>query len=46
MAGPWFQLGLPAASATSGLSFSFRSIDTDRDFTREYLKSGTRLLGA
>lgn len=23
----------------SGLSFSFRSIDTDRDFTREYLKS-------
>lgn len=34
-----FSLDFLRRRRPSGLSFSFRSIDTDRDFTREYLKS-------
>lgn len=34
-----FSLDYLRRQRPSGLSFSFRSIDTDRDFTREYLKS-------
>lgn len=34
-----FSLDYQRRRRPSGLSFSFRSIDTDRDFTRQYLKS-------
>lgn len=34
-----FSLDYQRRQRPSGLSFSFRSIDTDRSFTREYLKS-------